>query len=117
MTNDEKRCSHLSNCVSGRGGIRWRGLAPTASELSKLTYALRRSCVFDDATHRTGSIEYRGKRVTFEVCDDAVVVAATDQTLDPRHVAHMRPMVALEQERRSAERVVNTEAHKRRFGR
>ena len=70
-------------------------------------------CTFDDDTHRTGCIEYRGKRVTFEVGDDALIVTKTDETLDPRSVTGMRAMVALEQERRAAERVVTAERHRR----
>jgi len=115
--NDEKRLAFVRQCTNGNGGVRLRGLAPTASELSKLTYALRRSCTFDDDSHRTGHIEYRGKRVTFEVGDDALLVAKTDETLDPPAVTRLREMAALEQERRAAERAVNTERHRKRFGR
>jgi len=88
------------------GGL--RALLPDA-----LAYKLRRGCTFDDATHRTGCIEYRGKRVNFEVADDALIVTQTGEIQDPRSVARMRPMVALEKQRRTAERVINTEKHKR----
>jgi hypothetical protein len=116
----ERRCEHLRNYVSGRGGIRWRGFAqgaPTATELSKLTYSLRRSCIFDDDFRRTGCIEYRGRRVTFEVTDSALIVTQTGETMEPRSVARMRPMVELEQQRRAAERAQHTERHRRRWKR
>jgi hypothetical protein len=73
----------------------------------------RRGCNFDDDSHCTGCIEYCGMRVNFEVRDDALIVTQTDETLDPRYVARMRPLVALEQECRAAERAVNTEKHRR----
>jgi hypothetical protein len=118
--NDEKRCAFVGSYLKAYRGIRWRGFGqgtPTSTEVASLAYSLRRSCTFDDDTHRTGCIEYRGKRVTFEVGDDALLVAQTDEALDPRHIVRSRPMVALEQKRRAAERVINTERHRERFGR
>lgn len=53
----------------------------------------------------------------FEVTDDALIVTATDEALDPRSVTGMRGLAALEQERRAAEREVNTVRHRERFGR
>jgi hypothetical protein len=114
--NDERRCEHVRAYLNGNGGIRWRGFGqgtPTSNEVAGLSYSLRRSCTFDDEAHERGHFEYRGKRVNFEVGDDALIVTRTDETLDPRHVARMRPLVALEQKRRAAERAVNTERHKR----
>ena len=46
-----------------------------------------------------------------------MIVTKTDETLDPRSVTGMRAMVALEQERRAAERVVTAERHRRRWER
>lgn len=113
---DEKRCAYVSAYLKSYRGIRWQGFGqgtPTSNEVASLAYALRRSCTFDDATHATGHIEYRGKRVNFEVGDDALLVTQTDETLDPRHITRLRPMVELEQERRAAERAVNTERHRK----
>jgi len=111
--NDERRLAHVRQCTNGRGGVRWRGLAPTASELSKLTYALRRSCTFDDDSHRTGCIEYQGRRVNFEVGGDSLIVTKTDEAMEPRSVGRLRLLAAMEQERRAAERAQYTERHRR----
>ena len=114
--NDEKRCAYVRACLNGQSGIRWRGFGqgtPTSTQLGALAYSLRRGCTFDDDTRRTGCIEFRGRRVDFEVADDALIVTQTDETLEPRHVKRLRSMAALEQERRAAERAVNTERHKR----
>ena len=120
MSADEKRCAFIRAALNGKGGISWRGFAqgaPTASELSKLTYSLRRSCTFDGDDHSTGCIEYRGRKLLFEVTDSALIVTATDEVLDPRSVAGMRPMVAIEQQKRAEQRAINTELHRKRFGR
>jgi len=113
---DEQRCEYVRAYLNGYRGIRWRGFGqgtPTSTEVASLAYSLRSSCIFDDDTHRTGCIEYRGRRVTFEVGDDALIVTQTDETQDPRHVTRMRALAAQEQERRAAERAVNTEKHRR----
>ena len=44
--------------------------------------------------------------------DDALIVTQTGEALDPRSVARMRPLVELEQQRRAAERAVNTARHR-----
>jgi hypothetical protein len=120
VSNDERRCAYVGSYLKSYRGIRWRGFdqgAPAATEVASLAHALRSSCSFNDSSRRTGFIEYRGKRVTFEVGDDALLVTQTDETLAPRSVARVRPLVALEQERRAAERAVNTDKHRERFGR
>ena len=110
---DEKRLAFVRAHVNGGNGIRWRGLAPTTSELGTLANKLRSRCAFDDPSHATGHVEYRGRKLLFEVTDSALIVTATGQTLDPRSVARMRPMVELEKRRRAAERATNTEKDKR----
>ena len=97
------------------GGIRWRGLAPTAAEVGGLAYSLRRSCAFDDESHASGHVEYRGRKLLFEVTDDALIVTATDETLDPPAVTGMRAMAAIEQQKRAEQRAVNTELHRETF--
>jgi hypothetical protein len=113
---DEKRCEHVRAYLKGYRGIRWRGFdqgAPAATEVASLAYSLRRSCIFDDDSHATGHVKHKGRRVDFMVGDDALIVTRTDETLEPRSVARMRPMIELEQERRAAERAIATERHRR----
>jgi hypothetical protein len=117
LSNDEKRLAFVRQCVNGNGGIRWRGFTPTASELGALSYALRRSCTFDDPSHASGHVEYRGRKLLFEVGDNALTVKATDETLDPPAVPRMRPMTEMEKQRKAADRVVATEQHLEGFGR
>lgn len=120
MSADEKRCAFIRATLNGKSGISWRGFAqgtPTATELASLAYSLRSSCSFDGDDHSTGCIEYRGRKLLFEVTDSALIVTQTDETLDPRSVARLRPLVAIEQQKRAQQRVVNTELHRKRFGR
>jgi len=51
--------------------------------------------------------------VTFEVGDDALIVTATDETLDPQSVTGMRAMAAIEQQKRAEQRAQNTERHRK----
>jgi hypothetical protein len=113
VVNDERRLAFVRQCVNGRGGVRWRGLAPTASELGALSYSLRRACVFTSDDHSTGRVEYRGKRIDFKVAADVLIVTKTDEVMEPRSVKHMRALAALEQERRAAERAASTQRHRR----